>query len=183
MQYASTKKHNFSNLQNLTNFIQVSPALENIPFFLQRVNIPGLNSSPEQINTRSGNRFHLGQDTLEFNPLSIEMLIDEDLEIWLELQRFVRGKIRKDGTFDVTPFDFILTINNNKGNKLFNIVYEDCRITMISDIQLDTTSTLQHHTLSIELQYDRYEIIQPQDESKSPLQKWFLPPKNELFPS
>lgn len=181
MQYTSTKRHNFSNLQNLTNFIQVSPQLEHIPFFLQRVNIPGLNSSPEQINTRGGNRFHVGQDTLEFNPLSIEMLIDEDLLIWLELQEFLRGKIRKDGTFDVTPFDFIITINNNKGNKLFNIVYEDCRITSLSDIQLDTTSTQQHHTLSLELQYDRYDIVLPQDENKSPLQKWFLSSKSELI--
>jgi hypothetical protein len=67
------------------------------------------------------------------------MLIDENLEIWLELQKIIRNMVKRDGTFDVTPFDFILSIGNNKGNPIFSIHFESCRLTSIGDIQLDTT--------------------------------------------
>lgn len=154
---------NISNLQNLTNFTQVSPQFEKVHFFLQRVNLPGIASSPEQISARGRNRIHLGQDTLEFSPLQFEMLIDENLSIWLEFQDTIREMVKRDGTFDVTPFDFIVTINNNKGNPLFKIHYEDCRLTNIGDLQLDTTSNLAHHTMMVEIMYDQYEIVHPQD--------------------
>lgn len=176
---------NYSNLQNLTNYIQVSPQFEHLPFLLLRVNIPGITASVEQISTRGRNRFHIAQDLMEFNQLSFEMLIDEDLKIWLEMQNYLRDRLKRDGTFDDSPFEFILQINNNKGNKLFNIVFESCRLNSIGDIQLDTTSSQTNHTLQVEISYDQYEIVYETEGGHDDFRDWIrscqTEPEKECF--
>lgn len=152
------KDPNFNNLQNQTNFIQSSPQFKLVPFFLQRVNIPGISIDSESMSYRGRNKFYAGQNTLEFNPLSFEMLIDENFDIWLEFQRHIRNNIHKDGTFDAEPFQFTLQLNNSKGRKIMLIEFRNCRLSSIGDIQLDTTSELTQHTLQVDMVYDDYEI-------------------------
>lgn len=161
---------NYSNLQNLTNYIQSSPQFELVHFYLQSVNLPGISSDPDKISTRARNRFNVAQDTLEFNQLSFEMLIDENLEIWLEFQNYIRKRVRKDG-FDPDPFFFTIQVNNNKGNKLFNVDFHNCYITSIGDIQLDSRQDMTHHTLQVDIQYDHYEIVHDQAEQVEDLYK------------
>lgn len=96
------------------------------------------------------------------------MLIDEDLEIWLIFQNYIRENLRKDGTFGIEPFQFSLQINNNKGNKLFIIEFHDCRINSVSDLQLDSTSDVTQHTLSVDIVYDQYEIVHSMQGNNNP---------------
>lgn len=150
---------NYSNLQNLTNYVQSSPQFEKVPFYLLRVNLPGIQSDTEKLSTRGRNRFNTQQELIEFNSLSFEMLIDENLEIWLEMQNYLRERVKKDATFDPDPFTFTVSINNNKGNKLFTVMFNYCYLVNIGDIQLDSTQDQLHHTLQVEITYDDYEII------------------------
>lgn len=100
------------------------------------------------------------------------MLIDENFEIWLEMQKYIRERVSQSHAYDPEDFTFTITVNNNKGNKLFSVVFYDCFITTIGDIQLDSTQDSLHHTLSVDIAYDSYEIVHEHKPIKSEWEKF-----------
>ncbi len=150
---------NYGNLAQKTNFIAGSPEFDNLPFFLTSVNIPGINLSHVEVGGRDGTRMKVSGDTLLFNSLSIEMLIDEDFLIYQELMEILNTNINiENGTFSDFYFDFFVEINNSKGNKVIKVDFSNCRIESIGDIELDTQEEGTEYTLSLEMTYDYYKI-------------------------
>lgn len=150
---------NFNNLAQKTNYIAGSAAFEHIPFFLTTINIPGLSLNHPEIGGRAGTRLNLSADTINWNALSFEMLIDEDFEIYKEVHNLVKKNIiLKDGTFRDFYFDFFIEISNNKGNKVLRVDFSNCRITSIGDIELSTQDETTEHTMQVEMVFDYYEI-------------------------
>lgn len=151
---------NYNNLAQKTNFIAGSGEFENIPMFLTSVNIPGMSlNHPEVGGGRAGSRLNLNSDTVNWNMLSFELLIDEDFEIYKEIMRIVRKHINPTtGSFGNFSFDFFIEISNNKGNGVMRLEFENCRLMSVGDIALDTQDQATEHTMSMELVYDHYEI-------------------------
>lgn len=151
---------NISNLAQKSNFIAGSPQFKNVPFFITYLNIPGVSiSHPEISGGRQGSRLHLSGDSITFNTLSFEMLIDEDFIIYKEIMDIILKNINPiDGTFNDFTFNFFIEITNNKGNKVLKLEFFNCRISSISDIQLNTNDESTENTLSMELVYDYYTI-------------------------
>lgn len=153
---------NYNNLAQSTNFIAGSDKFENIPFFLTMVNIPGMSIQHSQIGGRGGAQINVQGNTMTFNPLSIEMLIDEDFKIYKEVMSIIRKNVNLDnGTFDDFYFDFFIEVNNNKGNKVLKLEFRNCRIESISDVLLNTQDDGTEYTMTIDLVYDYYEIEKP----------------------
>ena len=150
---------NFNNLAQKTNYIAGSAAFKHIPFFLTNINLPGLSLNHPEIGGRASTRLNLSADTINWNALSFEMLIDEDFEIYKEVHNLVKKNIvLKDGTFRDFYFDFFIEISNNKGNKVLRVDFSNCRITSIGDIELSTQDETTEHTLQVEMVFDYYEI-------------------------
>lgn len=150
---------NYNNLAQKTNFIGGSDKFENLPFYLTNVNIPGINFSYPEIGGRTGARFNLAGDTITYNALSFEMLIDEDFNIYHEFMDKVRENINPEtGQFANNTFDFWLQINNNKGNKLMTYYFHNCRIETIGDILLDTQDDMTEHQMTVDIKYDYFTI-------------------------
>ena len=150
---------NYNNLYQNTNFIAGSNAFNNIPFFLTTVNIPGLSLSHPIAGGRSGTQIFASSDTITYNGLSFELLIDEDFVIYQEIMDIINKNISVDkGTFADFIFDFYIELNNSKGNKVMKIDFSNCRIASISDIILDTTDDGTEYSMSMELEYDSFEI-------------------------
>lgn len=154
---------NYNNLAQKTNYIAGSDKLELLPFYLTTVNIPGINLSHVEMGSRSGARFNVTGDTIVYNTLSFEMLIDEDFNIYHEFMDKITSNINPEsGSFASIEFDFWIEINNNKGNKLFKMEFYNCRVETISDIQLDTQDDMTEHTMSVDVKYDYYKVIRNQ---------------------
>lgn len=150
---------NHNNFAQKTNYIAGSDKLELLPFYLTTVNVPGINFSHAEIGGRSGTRLNITGDTLVYNALSFEMLIDEDFKIYHEFMDKITANINpENGTFASIEFDFWVEINNNKGNKLFKIDFYNCRVESIADIQLDSQDDITEYTMSVEIKYDYYKI-------------------------
>ena len=150
---------NFNNLAQKTNYIAGSAAFKHIPFFLTNINLPGLSLNHPEIGGRASTRLNLSADTINWNALSFEMLIDEDFEIYKEVHNLVKKNIvLKDGTFRDFYFDFFIEISNNKVNKVLRVDFSNCRITSIGDIELSTQDETTEHTLQVEMVFDYYEI-------------------------
>lgn len=150
---------NYNNLHQKTNFIGGSPEFEHIPFLLTSVNIPGMNFSHPELGARGGVRMKLGSDTVTFNALSFEMLVDEDLDIYREVIGLVTKHINvSTGEFSTFTFNFWLELNNNKGNKVMKMEFHNCRIDSIGDLELDTQDDITEYSLSMDITYDYFEI-------------------------
>lgn len=150
---------NYNNLHQKTNFTAGSSAFKNIPFFLTSLNIPGLNLTHNLLGARGGAHSITSADTIAWNALSLDLLLDEDLTIYVELMKIIKQNINVEtGKFDDFIFDFWIEINNNKGNKILKLDFTNCRIESIGDIQLDTQDDVTEHLLNFSMIYDYYII-------------------------
>lgn len=150
---------NYNNLAQKTNYIAGSDKLELLPFYLTTVNLPGINLSHPEVGGRAG-KLNVTGDTLSYNSLSFEMLVDEDFNIYHEFMDKIFENIDpEEGTFANIEFDFWVEVNNNKGNKLFKVEYYNCRIESIGDVLLDSQDDITEYTMSVDVKYDYYKII------------------------
>lgn len=151
---------NYNNLAQKTNFVAGSDKFDTLPFYLTTVNIPGVNFSYPEVGGRGSTRLNLAADTITYNALSFEMLVDEDFKIYHEfMDKIVKNISVKGANFADNTFDFWVEINNNKGNRLFKVEFHNCRIETIGDIMLDTQDDITEYTLPVDIKYDYYEII------------------------
>lgn len=150
---------NYNNLAQKTNYIAGSVALDLAPFYLTTVNIPGINFSHVEVGARAG-RFSITGDTLVYNPLNFEMLIDEDFKIYHEfMDKAFKNVNSETGTFASQEFDFWIQVNNSKGNKLFKIEFYNCRLDSVGDIILDSQDEITEHVMTVDVKYDYFKII------------------------
>jgi hypothetical protein len=99
-----------------------------------------MNFGHPEVGGKGSAKLNLQADTVTYNPLSIEVLIDEDFIIYHEFMSKIEDSISVDNaSFAPIEFDFWIQINNNKGHKLFKMEFYNCRIDNISDLILDTT--------------------------------------------
>ena len=149
---------NYNNLSQNTNFLAGSSKLELTPFYLTNVNIPGMQFTLPEAGGRGAGKIALGADTIQYNPLSFELQIDEDFKIYHEFMDKIKSAINIENTkFADNTFDFWIQINNSKGNKLFLIEFYDCRIESISDIQLSSMEDVPL-VLNVEIKYNYYNL-------------------------
>lgn len=150
---------NYNNLAQKTNYIAGSDKLELLPFYLTTVNLPGINFNHAEIGGRSGAKLNLTGDTLTFNSLSFEMLLDEDFQIYSEFYDKIAQTINPEsGSFASQEFDFWIQINNSKGNSLLKVEFTNCRIESIGDIQLDSQDDTTEMTMPVEIKFDYYKV-------------------------
>jgi hypothetical protein len=150
---------NTNNLHQKTNFTAGSPAFKNIPFFLTAVNVPGFSLGHGVTGGRGGTKSVVSADSITWNALSLDLLIDEDLKVYIEMMQIIKKNIDIDnGTFNDLIFDFWIEINNNKGNKILKLEFKNCRIESIGDIQLDTQDDVTEHVINLSILYDYYSI-------------------------
>jgi len=151
---------NSNNLAQKTNFNAGSNQLQLSQIYLNSVNIPGINFSHPELSSRAGSKLNLTGDTLTYNNLSIEILVDEDFNIYHEISTKIFNNISPiTGSFANIEFDFWIDINNSKGYHLFKMEFNSCRIESIGDIQLETNSDETEFTLPVELKFDYFNII------------------------
>lgn len=149
---------NYNNLAEKTNFIAGSSAFEHIPFFLSSVNLPEISiDHPEISGGRFSHSIKLPGDTIKYGIVSFEMLIDEELLIYDELYKLVQKNTNPEtDTFGDFTFDFFIEVNDNKGHSVLTFHFDNCRISNISGLLLDSSDDSTYHKLNIDLSYDRF---------------------------
>lgn len=151
---------NYHNYAQKTNFIGGSTKFKDIIFYMTSVNIPGISFTLPEVGGRYSTKMLLPSDKMQFNGLSFEFLIDEDLSLYSDFMNYIMSTMNpEDGTFKNEPFEFWLQINNNKGNKVIYFEFYGCRIENIGDINLNTQDSETEHTMTLELRYDYFKII------------------------
>lgn len=148
---------NYNNLHQKTNFTAGSDAFENIPFYLINVNVPGFSYVMPESGARGGARLNLAADTINYNSLSFDMLIDEDFTIYGELLSYLTSQLTlSKNSFSDNTFNFWVEINNNKGNNIAKFDFKNCRIESLGDIDLSTQDESTEAILNVSMRFDYF---------------------------
>lgn len=151
---------NYRNLAQKTNWTAGTDKFPLVPFYLTNISIPGMNFSVPETGSRFGSRINLASDTISYNSLSFDFLIDEDFEIYKSFYNYISQSINPEkGTFADTSFDLWVELNNSKSNKIMKFEFYNCRIESIGDIELDTTSDETEIVMNLGLKFDYFKIL------------------------
>lgn len=122
-----------------------------VTFFLQRVNIPGINIPPVPIPNPFTNIPYSGEH-ITWQPLSIEFKVDEDFENYFEISNWMRGLGFPENFDQYTQLmnkgiisgegidsDISLMILSSVKKPNIEIVFHHCIPTSLSDLVFSTT--------------------------------------------
>lgn len=154
------------------NFRFMIKKLPNVNFFCQAVNIPGFSVQ----NVDEGNPFvkiPYSGDHIDYQPLNVTFLVDEDMQNYLEIYNWIRGlgfpdefgqykalaekpKYSGEGLKSEVSV-FVLT---NAKNALYNVVFSDAFPIAISSIDFSSVnSETQYATVTATFKYTSFQIL------------------------
>lgn len=159
---------NTSILQS-TKFTFLFPDMPFLRYFAQTVSLPGVSTSEVMVPTPFSNTYRHG-DKLNFESFIITALIDEDLRLWEETYKWIKGLTRPKeyGEYlkktlksppDNLYLDGYLTINTNSNNPNLRVKFFNCHPTALGAINFDTKVDADTIPVcDITFRYDYYEI-------------------------
>jgi len=164
LSYLSSKGHKL--------FIRRCP---NVVYFTQKVNIPGIMLPMPGYDTPFITLPQSG-DHVKFNMLTVEFIVDESLNNWLEIHSWMRniGKVDDFSEFEaleendesgIAPItdtgiksEITLSILNSAMDPFMHFYYHDCMPTSLSDLVFDTTlNDVKYLTSTVEFVYSNYD--------------------------
>lgn len=123
--------------------------LPNVEFFTQRVSIPSVSSS--QVLTPSPiHNLYNTPDRIEFAELDLSFIIDESMDNYNEIFRWMQGIGSPESTDqyknlknskDDTRSDISIIVENSSRNANLRFFFTDCFPIALSPVQLDVTGT------------------------------------------
>lgn len=155
--------------------------LPNVEYFTTAINIPGISFSGDAImNTRFKTLPFMG-DTLEYQPLEVTFLVNEDLSNFREIHDWMTGigfpenteqfatavaqdaALKPSSTTLINPStltsDATITILTNKNNPTLKVNFRNAYPTSISSLQYNTQITdTEQLTATVTFGYDIYEF-------------------------
>jgi hypothetical protein len=149
-----------------------------VSFFGNSMNIPGLNMGVSTQPTYLKD-IPIPGDKVEFNDLKLRFLVDESLENYMEIQRWIRGIGYPENLQEIYDFQeenpamdtqfkyqlnlysdatlFVLTSNNTTN---FQVKFRNIFPISISDLQFDATdSDIEYLTADVSFKYTIYDIV------------------------
>jgi hypothetical protein len=152
---SNNARNNSLNTSTLFNTTLFTPDTK---YRIQHWTIPGLVVSHQQMNSRSG-PINLQGDSVDYNPLTVKLLVDEKLNSWKEIVS-VFQKYQIPGTNTCIPItgESIVEVYDSKNNYLFKVIFHNCYLHTLSDLDYTTTDDNEEITLDLSIVYDFYTI-------------------------
>jgi len=148
-----------NNLAQSSNYEFGCPQFSYTEKHVVQTNIPGLQLSHFETGSRRGAKLHIHGDTVNYNDLSVTILVDEEFRSYLEFyDKFMQGFNPEDGTYFTDDFNCYVQINDNQGDPLFRVDYFNCKLASTDDITLDSQNDQEYITFTVNFAYDYYKI-------------------------
>ena len=122
--------------------------------------LPSITLSPPKVNSRSGALVNLASDTVDFDNLTIDIIMDKEWKVWNSLYSFfLKGLNVEEGTFlKEQPVDLWIEFFNGSGNSVKKFMFYKCRILSFGDVSLSTMDVEDEiNTLTLTFTYDYME--------------------------
>jgi len=135
-----------TNFAHPHKFTFLIPNLPITNYFLTECNLPGVRTNAAPIKTPLSTTYRHG-DKLEYAPLEIKFLVDEDFRVWEEVYNWLKALTFPHNTaeyiknFGKSPYqDCVVIPNRNSNNSNFRIKYTNCHPIELGGVNWDTTS-------------------------------------------
>jgi len=131
---------------------------EDVSYYVQEANLPGLGFSHIQVG-RQSSMMNFQGDTLIYNDLTLNFIIDEELKVWKDIIVKMQ-KMREvyEGTAENIEKSGYLEIHDDNSKIIIKIEFINLMIESIDDLQFSTNTEDEIITCSINLKYDYYNI-------------------------
>ena len=140
----------------------------NLEFFCQNVTHPGMIMNPVELPVRRLAGLPFPGETLTFNELSTNILLDENLESYTEMFNWIR-RLLENNMFDRNASgkssqpnyaDSTLSILSSHNNQTKQVRYIDCVPTSLGDINFESTSSGQEFiTFAASFRFNYFELV------------------------
>ena len=140
----------------------------NLEFFCQNVTHPGMIMNPVELLVRRLAGLPFPGDTLTFNELSTNILLDENLESYTEMFNWIR-RLLENNMFDRNASgkssqpnyaDITLSILSSHNNQTKQVRYIDCVPTSLGDINFESTSSGHEFiTFAASFRFNYFELV------------------------
>jgi len=138
-----------TNYLSPKSFVVSIDRLPHVEFFTQKVSIPDVSGSPQQLNTPLG-LIYDSPSQLQYSDLDITFIVDEDMKNYLEILNWMEGmgspnnqeqyqKLKKSD--EGIQSDITVIVNNNHQNPNIQFKFKDCFPVSVSSIPLDITTS------------------------------------------
>lgn len=134
-----------------------SSEMKDIWWNAQTFQLPAITLSPLKVNTRSGAMIGLASDTVEYDDLSIDIILDKEWKVYDELYaHFLKRLNVETGEFlKYDQFDLWVEIFNGKGESVKKFWFYNCRLLSFGDVAFTTQSADdEHNYLNMSFTYD-----------------------------
>ncbi len=119
---------------------------KNLQFFAQSVTHPGANANPVELPVARVTSVPLAGDKITYSELSLEVLLDEDMQSYIEMHNWMRRILDQDNVTALDRFknatqkipaqsDITLSILNSSNNTVAQIIYRDSAGSQIGNVQ------------------------------------------------
>ena len=136
--------------------------LPNVWVNSQTFSLPTITLSPPKMNTRSGAMVALASDTVEYEDLTVDIILDKEWKVWNDLyQYFLNGLNVEEGTFlKENVFDTWIEFFDGNGKSVKKFMFYKCRLVSFGDINLSTMDSEDElNNLSLSFVFDYMEDL------------------------
>lgn len=154
-----------TNLLQTNKFTFIIPNLPFVSYQCQSVSFPGVSTSEVLVETPLSATYRHG-DKLQFDPLVLTFMVDEDMRNWEEAFNWIKGltfptsgreytEQKKKGLYH----DGTLTINKNSNIRNMRFYFTACHPTSLGPINFSTSDDANMVALAdLTLRYDTFRI-------------------------
>jgi hypothetical protein len=149
------------NFTHNSNFIFTTNLFndENVSYYIQEANLPGLSFSHIQVS-RQSTSMNFQADTLTYNDLTLNFIIDEELSVWKNIvSKMQKMRDVYSGEGELIEKSGYLEIHDDNSNIILKVEFINLIIESIDDMQYSTNTEDEIITCSINLKYDYYNIL------------------------
>lgn len=137
----------------------------NLEYFAQSVTHPGASVNPVSLPTARVTAVPLAGDKITYGDLQLEVILDEDMKGYQELQNWLERTVN-DGHVDeatdtklATYSDITVLILTSHNNNNVKIKYKDCIPTDIGSITMaSNTADVVYPTYQVSFRFSSFEI-------------------------
>lgn len=139
------------------------PGLTDTNYTLQSFPLPDIFLPAARIESPFAVQPFMG-DKVEYEPLKVSFIVNENLSNWLELHNWLRNlgapEDKKEFRNKTLEFqDVLITVYNSHNNPILGFKFIDCVPTRLQGIDFtETISETEHKVVTFELEYQRYDI-------------------------
>lgn len=142
------------NLADVSQFLVGSDTLKLTPFYIKNFTIPSIAFAHPSLMTRSGVALHTGADSIDFNDLSLDVMLDSGFSTYFELLDLAFSEVDwENDSYACPTFDLWVQVLNPDKELLFRVDFKNCRISSLGEIALDPSAELGA-SLNVGVVYD-----------------------------